>query len=155
MTPRTATTMATARRGVGDEEGLVENLHHFAADFAVGDGEGVVLRAEDRFELFSRGVAGDSGLEVDDDGGDGVVVVGADVEVAVHGDDAAVVGVIAVDAGDREAARAGDRVQRDVVAGFFSVLQREALRHDHAAFRDRVPQRLGGLTRGDHLPRVS
>ena len=31
--------------------------------------------------------------------------IGADVERAVHGDDAAVVGVVAVDAGDREVAR--------------------------------------------------
>ena len=57
MMPRTATTMATREERVGDEEGLIEDLHHLAADLAVGDGEGVVLRAEHRFELAARGVA--------------------------------------------------------------------------------------------------
>ncbi|HEV7448619.1 MAG TPA: hypothetical protein VGO18_38990 [Steroidobacteraceae bacterium] len=67
---------------------------------AVGDGEGVVFRTDHRFELASRRVGRDAALEVDDDGGDGVVVVGADVEAAVHGDDAAVVGIVAIDVGD-------------------------------------------------------
>ena len=49
--------------GVGDQEGLVEDLHHFAADLGVCNDEGVVFRAEDRFELLARGVAGDRILE--------------------------------------------------------------------------------------------
>ena len=74
----------------------------------VGDDEGVVLRAERRLELAARPLAVDAGLEIDDDGVDGVVVERADVQRAVHDDDAAVVRVVAIDAGDREARGAVD-----------------------------------------------
>src|SRR5207244_5366127 len=62
---------------------------------------------------------------------------------------AAIARVVAVDAGDREAVRAAERGQCDLVADALFVLQREALRYDDTVSRHGVSQRLGGA-RGDH-----
>src|SRR6202043_2768705 len=109
-----------------------------------------VARSEHALQTSPRELRIGSSPQIQDYGVDLVIVERADEQRTVHDHYAAIVRVVAIDAGDGKTLDAAPGRKIDRIAHTFVKLERETLRDKDAAAADRLRQRIGRRSRGDH-----